>query len=122
MNFRIFEVRAQTRSWFIHSSERTLGKEVRTHVNSKGEIPSTAASDEDQTRAAVSRRTRHYQLSYSGPLHASTTMLQIETLMMAGQCPTDEQDLSTKTECDHLSGWNTKTVTCAKISPKMVNP
>ena len=30
--------------------------------------------------------------------------------------------LSTKTECDYLNGWIKKTVTYAKISPKMVNP
>ena len=30
---------------------------------------------------------------------------------------------SLKTECDYLNGWNKKkTVTYAKISPKMVNP
>ena len=30
---------------------------------------------------------------------------------------------STKTECDYLYGWIKKnTITCAKISPKMVNP
>ena len=32
---------AQTRPRFILSSERVLGNVVRTHVNSKGNIPST---------------------------------------------------------------------------------
>ena len=27
-----------------------------------------------------------------------------------------------KTKCDYLYGWIKKTVTCTKISPKMVNP
>ena len=43
---------------------------VRTHVNSKGEIPSTGGSEEGPTRDAASRRTAsptYYWLSYSGP-------------------------------------------------------
>ena len=46
------------------------GNGVRTHVNSKGKIPSTRGSEKDWTRAAASRRTAnpaHYQLHYSGP-------------------------------------------------------
>ena len=46
MNDRIFWVPAmeymcaQTRTWFIFSSERVLGNVVRTHENPKGNIPS----------------------------------------------------------------------------------
>ena len=46
------------------------GNGVRSHVNSKGKIPSTESSEEVQTYNAASRRTAsptHYQLSYSGP-------------------------------------------------------
>ena len=46
------------------------GNGVRTHVKSKGKVPSTRGSEEDQTRAAASHRTERltdYQLSYSGP-------------------------------------------------------
>ena len=46
------------------------GNGVRTHVNSKGKIPSTGGSEQDRTRDAASCRTvspTHYQLSYSGP-------------------------------------------------------
>ena len=60
---------AQTRRWFILSSERILGNGVRTHVNPKGKIPSTGGSEEDRTRDAASRRTarqKHYRLNYSG--------------------------------------------------------
>ena len=54
MNVRIFWVCAmecmcaQTRPWFILSSERVLlsGNGVRTHVGSKGKIPSTGDSGE----------------------------------------------------------------------------
>ena len=48
MNVRIFWVHAmecmcaQTRPRFINSSERVIGKGVRSHVNSKGKIPSFA--------------------------------------------------------------------------------
>ena len=77
MNVRIFGVRAmecmyaQTRPRFMLSSERVWGKGVRTHVNSKGKIPSTGAFEENQTCATASCRTAsptHYQLSYSGPI------------------------------------------------------
>ena len=47
-----------------------LGNGVRTHVNSKGKIPSTGGSEEDRTCDTASRRTTrptHYQPSYSGP-------------------------------------------------------
>ena len=46
---------AQARPWFILSSERVLGNGERTHVNSKGEIPSTGGYEEGTN--AVSRRT-----------------------------------------------------------------
>ena len=74
---KIFLVRAmecmctQSRPQFILSSERFLGNGMRTHVNSKGKLPSTGGSDEGQTRDVVSRRTAsptHYRLSYIGPL------------------------------------------------------
>ena len=35
---------------------------------------------------------------------------------------TYQQAPSTKTECDYPYGWIKKTVTCTKISPKMVKP
>ena len=37
---------AQTRPRFLLSSERVLGKGVRTHVKSNGKIPSTGGSEE----------------------------------------------------------------------------
>ena len=40
---------AQTKPWFILSSERVLGNEIRTHVNSMGKIPSYGASEQDRT-------------------------------------------------------------------------
>ena len=46
------------------------GNGVRTHANSKGKIPSTWSSEENQTHDTASRWTVspiHYQLSYSGP-------------------------------------------------------
>ena len=58
------------RAQLILSSERVLGNGVRTHVNSKGKIPSTRGSAQDWTRDAASGRTAsptHYQLSYSCP-------------------------------------------------------
>ena len=76
MNVRIFWVIAmeymcaETRPCFILSSERVLENGVRTHVNSKGKIPSTGGSQEDRTCVTASRRTAsptHYQLSYDGP-------------------------------------------------------
>ena len=74
MNVRIFWVcamecmNAQTRPPFIPSSKRVLGN--RTHVNSKGQIPSTGGSVKDWTHAAASGRTAsptRYPLSYCGP-------------------------------------------------------
>ena len=68
---------AQTIPWFILSSKRILGNGVRTYVNSKGKIPCTRDSEEVRTRDAASRRTgspAYYQLSYSGPIFASTTL------------------------------------------------
>ena len=61
---------AQTRLRFILSSEIVLGNGVRTHVNSKGRISSTGASEEGRTSDAVPRITAsqtHYRLSYSRP-------------------------------------------------------
>ena len=63
----------------LHSHPKEWGNGVRTHVNSKGKIPSTEGSKEDQTHNTVSRRTAnptHYQLSYSGPCSIGTTRLQ----------------------------------------------
>ena len=77
MNVRIFWVHvmeclcAWTRPQFRLSSKRVLENEIRTHVNSKGNIPSTGGSEEDRTHSAPSRKTAsptHYWLSYSGPL------------------------------------------------------
>ena len=42
--------------------------------------------------------------------------------MDAGNKKQTQHAPSTKTECDYLNGWIKKTVTYAKISPKMVNP
>ena len=53
--------------------DEVLGNGIRTHVNSKGKIPSTRnnfSSEEDRTQDAASSRTAsptHYPLSYSGP-------------------------------------------------------
>ena len=61
---------AQIRPRFILSSERVMGNEVGTNVNSKGKIPSTGGSEEGRTRDAASRRAAsptHYRLSYFGP-------------------------------------------------------
>ena len=33
-----------------------------------------------------------------------------------------QHEPSTKTECEYLYGWINKTVTCAKLSQKKVNP
>ena len=54
----------------FHHSWWVLGNRVRTHVNSKGKIPSTEGSEQDWTCDAASCRTAsptHYQLSYSSP-------------------------------------------------------
>ena len=62
------------------SSKRVLGNGDRTHVNSKGKIPSTGSSEEDQTDNAASCRTAsptHYQLSYSSPLAISENMSDV---------------------------------------------
>ena len=66
---------AQTRPRFILSSERLSGDGVRTHVISKGTIPSTGY----RTHDAASRRTAsptHYRLSYSGPAFGSILFFQ----------------------------------------------
>ena len=55
---------------FMLSSERVWGNGVRTHVNSKGKVPSTGGSEEDRTHDPASSRTAsptHYRLRYSGP-------------------------------------------------------
>ena len=46
----------QTRPQFILSSERVLGNEVRTHVNSEGRILSTGGSEEGGTHLVWSHR------------------------------------------------------------------
>ena len=54
------------------------GNGVRTHLNSKGKIPSTGGSEEIRTRDAASRRTAnpaHYRLSYSRPPYQWLTKL-----------------------------------------------
>ena len=59
---------AQSRPQFMLSSIRVLGNGVRTHVNSKGKIPSTRDSEEGGTHDAASCRTMnptHYKLSSS---------------------------------------------------------
>ena len=59
------------------SSERVLGKGVRTRANSKGKIPSTGGSDEARTRDAASRRTgsqTFYRLIFSVPPNDSTKL------------------------------------------------
>ena len=59
----------QTRPLSMFSSEKVLGNGVRTHVNSKGKIPSTGSSEQDRTCDAASHKMSQtrYQLSYSGP-------------------------------------------------------
>ena len=54
-----------------------LGNGVRTHLTSKGEIPSTGSSEQDQTCDAASCKTvspTHYLLSYSGPVDVSVNV------------------------------------------------
>ena len=54
----------------LYSHPRLLGNGVRSHVNSKGEIPSTGGSEEGWIHNTASRRTvspTHCPLSYSGP-------------------------------------------------------
>ena len=63
---------AQTRARFVLSSERVLGSGVRTHVNSKGKIPSTGKFSpmQDRTHDATSSRTAsptHYQRAIPAP-------------------------------------------------------
>ena len=61
---------AQIAPRFRLSPEEFIWNGVRTHVNSKEEIPSTGSSEKGRTRDSASRRTAsptHYRLSYSGP-------------------------------------------------------
>ena len=54
----------------LYSHPKVLGNGVRTHVNSKGKVPSTRRSEEARTYATASHTTAsptHYQLSYSSP-------------------------------------------------------
>ena len=56
---------------------KSLGNGVRTHVNSKGKIPSVGSSEEDQTHDDASRGTAsptHYPLSYCGPRFLHLTL------------------------------------------------
>ena len=56
-------------SLYSHPKE-FVGNGGRTHVNSKGKIPSTGGSEEGQNCDAALRRTAsltHYRLSYSDP-------------------------------------------------------
>ena len=65
---------------YFHPKE-FWGNGVRTHVNSKGKIPSTGGSEEDGTRDAASGSTAsptHYRLSYSGPrVHSDMFLLLV---------------------------------------------
>ena len=72
-------------------SERVLGEWVRTHVNSKGKIPSTGkkkiSSEEDRTHDAASSRTvspTHYQLRYFGPRWVITSQLEPDMSLLCG--------------------------------------
>ena len=59
-------------------------------------------------------------------VHSIVHTQKILTFMLyTGECRQQKHTQlapSTKTDCDYLSGWITKTVTYAKFSPKMVNP
>ena len=84
---------------YVQSSERVLGNGVRTHVNSKGKIPSTGGSEADRTRDAASRRTTsqtHYRLNYSGPKQ------QIQHL----QCTYVSMVGSDKVKVEAVSCWH----------------
>ena len=75
---------AQIRPWFILSSESVfLGNGTRTHVNSKGKVPSTKDSDNGWNRDTASCRTpssTHYWLSYSSPLpHRKNLQIKLAT-------------------------------------------
>ena len=55
----------------VYFHPRVLGNGVRTHVNSKGKIPSTGGQEQDRTRDATSCRTvspTYYRLICSGLL------------------------------------------------------
>ena len=73
--------------------ESSLGNGVRTHVNSKGKIPSTGGSQEDQTHDTALCRTvspTHYRLSCAGPtfccmLLLSRTLLTLSFVSVAIQ-------------------------------------
>ena len=61
---------AQSRPWFMFTSEKALVNGVRTHINSKGKIPSTMGFEEGRTHDAASCKTASppcYRLSYLGP-------------------------------------------------------
>ena len=82
MNVRIFWVRAmkcmyaQTRPRFILSSEGVLGGmefEPMLTPREKSPLPKMSP-EEDWTRDAVDIEPKHYQLSYSGPKLALTTL------------------------------------------------
>ena len=60
------------------TQKRFLGSRVRTHVHSKGRVPSTGASEEGGTCYTASGRTAspaHFQMSYLGPHRCSVITL-----------------------------------------------
>ena len=60
---------AQTRPWFILSSERVFGGmefEPMLTPREKSPLPKMSP-EEDRTRNAVDSEPQHYQLSYCGP-------------------------------------------------------
>ena len=74
---RLSPVRRLDIGLYFHPKE-FLGNGVRTHVESKGYIPSTGGSEEGRTRDSASRWTAsltHYRLSYPGLL--SETIYEI---------------------------------------------
>ena len=93
---------AQTRPRFILSSERVFwGKGVRTHVNSKGKIPSTGKfvlRGESNPRRCIKQDSEPNPLptSYSGPQTVETKRTK------EGRTPKKEID---KKEACLLVGW-----------------
>ena len=65
-------VRAQTRPWFILLSKRVSGNRVRTHVDSKGKIPSIGRLRRGSNPRCCNMQNNnpsHNRLSYPGPLN-----------------------------------------------------
>ena len=66
---------------------------VRTHINSKGKVPSTRSSEEDRNFDTASSRTAsptHYRLNYSGP--HSNIIIQTYKWLSNAMCQSGAQN------------------------------